>query len=312
MIRRLLIALSLAGAASAIAQADEPQVLTSIAPLQLIAAAITEGGTAPDVLLPANASAHYYALRPSDLRRLQSADVFYWIGPDMETFLQPLVGKRKTLSVAVQDEDGLVRRFYGKDGSAHEEHDEHGHSDHDHDHRPGSLDAHLWLSPKNAKVIAARMAKDLSEMNPESAARYQQNLANFTQLMDETDQKIKGQLAPLQGKPYFVFHEAYDYFESAYGLQHTGVFTVQGDVQPGAQHVAALRSRLEKAGPACVFYEPPTAPRIARTLIQGLPVQLAELDGLGGQIPLNAQAYPQLLLQVSQQIQDCFNALPAR
>ncbi len=72
-----------------------------------------------------------------------------------------------------------------------------------------------------------------------------------------------------QGKPYFVFHEAFDYFEDAYGLKRAGVFSVAAEVQPGAQHVAAMRARLQEVGKTCVFSEPPLRPRLAETLVAG-------------------------------------------
>ena len=89
---------------------------------------------------------------------------------------------------------------------------------------------------------------------------------------------MKKRLASVEGKPYFVFHEAFDYFEAAYGLKHAGVFSVLTEVQPGARHVAAMRKTLQEAGPSCVFSEPPLRPRLAETLSAGLPVKLAELD----------------------------------
>lgn len=61
-------------------QADV-KVLTSIKPLQLIAAAVQDGVAIPEVLLPPGASPHNYALRPSDVRKVQSVDLLYWIGP---------------------------------------------------------------------------------------------------------------------------------------------------------------------------------------------------------------------------------------
>jgi zinc transport system substrate-binding protein len=77
----------------------EVNVLTSIKPLQLIAAAVQDGVGKPDVLLPPNASPHNFALRPSDVRRVQSADLLYWIGPDMEGFL-PRVLTGRTAAVS--------------------------------------------------------------------------------------------------------------------------------------------------------------------------------------------------------------------
>ncbi|MEN5245721.1 zinc ABC transporter solute-binding protein [Pseudomonas moraviensis] len=283
----------------------EVKVLTSIKPLQLIAAAVQDGVAIPEVLLPPGASPHNYALRPSDVRKVQSVDLLYWIGPDMEGFLPRVLGGRSLPSVAVQDLPGLKLRHFGADNHSHaEEADEH-----DHDHRPGSLDAHLWLSPVNARVIADKMAADLSAADPANAQRYQSNAKAFDARLDALDQRLKKRLANVEGKPYFVFHEAFDYFEDAYGLKHAGVFAVAAEVQPGAQHVAAMRKRLQEVGKTCVFSEPPLRPRLAETLVAGLPVKLAELDALGGYTPATAQGYEQVLEKLGNDLAGCLESL---
>jgi zinc transport system substrate-binding protein len=283
----------------------EVKVLTSIKPLQLIAAAVQDGVAIPEVLLPPGASPHNYALRPSDVRKVQSVDLLYWIGPDMEGFLPRVLNGRTLPSVAVQELPGMKLRRFAEDSHSHaEEADEH-----DHDHRPGSLDAHLWLSPVNARVIATKMAADLSAADPDNAARYQSNLKAFDERLDALDARLKKRLADVQGRPYFVFHEAFDYFEDAYGLKHVGVFSVGAEVQPGAQHVAAMRARLQEVGKTCVFSEPPLRPRLAETLVTGLPVKLAELDALGGYTPATAQGYEQVLEKLGNDLAGCLESL---
>jgi zinc transport system substrate-binding protein len=290
------------------AQADV-RVLTSIKPLQLIAAAVQDGVGQPEVLLPPGASPHHYALRPSDVRRVQSADLLYWIGPDMESFL-PRVLKNRTLPVvAVQSLPGMHLRHFGADSASHAENHEDDHDEHDHDHRPGSLDAHLWLSSVNARVIAAKMAADLGKADPANAARYSANAKAFNTRLDAMDVRIKNRVAGIAGKPYFVFHEAFDYFEDAYGLKHAGVFSVAAEVQPGAQHVAAMRARLTEMGKTCVFSEPPLRPRLAETLTAGLPAKLAELDALGGNTPVNATGYELLLNKLGDDLAGCLESL---
>ncbi|MDG9929025.1 MULTISPECIES: zinc ABC transporter substrate-binding protein [unclassified Pseudomonas] len=283
----------------------EVRVLTSIKPLQLIAAAVQGETGRPEVLLPPGASPHHFALRPSDVRRVQSADLLYWIGPDMESFLPRVLDGRERPSVAVQSLPGLTLRHFGEEASDEDEHHHHDADEHDHDHRPGSLDAHLWLLPANARVIAAKMAADLAAADPANAARYQANLAAFEQRLDALDGELKARLAPLAEKPFFVFHQAFDYFEAAYGLRHAGVFTAASEVQPGARHVAAMRERLAAAGPSCVFSEPPLRPRLADTLSAGLPVKLAELDALGA----GAKSYEQLLGELAGQLAGCLEGL---
>ena len=314
----------------------EIEVLTSIKPLQLIAAAVQDGVGKPAVLLPPGASPHHYAMRPSDVRQIRSADLFYWIGPDMEGFLAPVLEGRKRPSVAIQSLPGLTLRHFGDAAGeheaehdrheehaheahgehseqAHDEHDDHAHEadhdEHDHAHRPGSLDAHLWLLPANAVTIAEGMAQDMAKADPGNAERYRANLAAFKQRLGALDKRLSQRLSETRAKPFFVFHEAFDYFEAAYGIKHAGVFSAGGEAQPGARHVAAMRERLEQAGPSCVFYEPPVRPRLADSLIRGLPVKVTELDALGHGIDASAGGYEQLIDNLGRSLAGCLESL---
>lgn len=297
---RLFSAVCLMGM-SLIAQA-EPQVLTSIKPLQLIAAAVQDGLGQPQVLLPAGASAHHYSLRPSDLQRLTQADLFYWIGPNLETFLVEVTNARPQPSLAVQTLDGLQLRYFAQSPSNETEQDA------DADHRPGALDAHLWLSSHNARRIAQRMADDLAHQDPKHQEQYQHNAKAFSQRLDQLDQQLRQQLAPLAQKPFFVFHEAYDYFEERYGLRHQGAFHLTEENTAGARHIALLRQRLQAAGPCCVLYEPPLQPRLAQTLGSGLPVTLSAWDDLGVTIPADSRGYEALLTQLATQLSQCLTS----
>ncbi|WP_407692329.1 zinc ABC transporter substrate-binding protein [Pseudomonas xionganensis] len=306
---RLFVTLGLLFLSLSASAQDQPRVLVSIKPLQLIAAAVQDGLGSPDVLLPPGASPHHHALRPSDVRRLREAELFYWIGPDLESFLPKLLASRDKPAVAVQGLADISLRHFG---DSHTEH-QHGHDENglhaDNDHRPGSLDAHLWLLPANARVIAAQMAADLSRLDPANAPRYQANLQAFAERLSTLDKQLQARLEPLKGKPYFVFHEAYDYFEAAYGLKHAGVFSVLTEIQPGARHVAAMRERLQQAGPSCVFSEPPLRPRLAQTLSAGLPVTLAELDAMGGELQVDSRGYEQLLENLAKGLETCLGPL---
>ncbi|MNE49506.1 High-affinity zinc uptake system protein ZnuA precursor [compost metagenome] len=81
------------------------------------------------------------------------------------------------------------------------------------------------------------------------------------------------------------------------------------EVQPGAQHVAAMRKRLQEVGKTCVFSEPPMRPRLAETLTAGLPVRLAELDALGSNVAVAAQGYEQLLENLGDGLAGCLEQL---
>ncbi|MDM7858683.1 zinc ABC transporter substrate-binding protein [Thiopseudomonas acetoxidans] len=279
-------------------------ILTSIKPLQLIAQAIQGEQGQAQVLLPPGASPHSFSLRPSDRKRLAEAELFYWIGPDMENFLTALAKQHQQASIAIQSLPNLQLLYYTAEHEDEEDDHEH-HDEHDHHHQPGGLDTHLWLSIPNALVIAERMATDLSRLDAQHAPVYQNNLAAFQQRLKTLDNELAQQLAEVQDKNFFVFHEAFNYFEQAYGLQHGGVLAINAEVQPGARHLQQMRKRLEQAGPSCIFTEPPAPPRLAFSLSKDLPIQLQEVDVLGVQ----AQNYEQLLQGLANQLKQCLSSL---
>lgn len=279
-------------------------ILTSIKPLQLIAQAIQGEQGQAQVLLPPGASPHSFSLRPSDRKRLAEAELFYWIGPDMENFLTALAKQHQQASIAIQSLPNLQLLYYTAEHEDEEDDHEH-HDEHDHHHQPGGLDTHLWLSIPNARVIAERMAADLSRLDAQHAAVYQNNLAAFQQRLKTLDNELAQLLAEVQDKNFFVFHEAFNYFEQAYGLQHGGVLAINAEVQPGARHLQQMRQRLEQAGPSCIFTEPPAPPRLAFSLSKDLPIQLQEVDVLGVQ----AQNYEQLLQGLANQLKQCLSSL---
>ncbi len=219
-------------------------VLTSIKPIQMITAELTEGVAMPDVLLQNNASPHDYALRPSDVKKVAMADLFIWYGHDLEPFLEKVVvGNENTLTVS--DIPNLSLREFGSNHSR--DHDGHNH---------GAHDPHFWLGVETVQHVASAITDQLIEIDPENSARYSVNLKKFKQQLNTTDAKIKQQLAPVTGKGYFVFHDAYGYFEEHYNLNQLGHFTVSPDRKPGAKTLIKIRSALRSGDAVCVFSEP--------------------------------------------------------
>lgn len=294
-IKQLIISLVLITLANP-SYSKDIKLLTSIKPLQLIAAAIQQDITQPEALLPIGASPHHYALRPADITKIQTADLLYWIGPDMEVFLTKPISNRTKHTVAIQQLPTVELRHF----DANESHDSE-----DHDHQAGSLDPHLWLSPANAKAIATQMADDLSKLDPANKLKYQQNLQSFLTNLAAADKTIRHYFTHNQLKPFFVFHETYDYFEETYGIKHKGVFSINANIQPGARHIAEMREQLKAVGASCIFYEPPVKPKLADTLIKDLTVDVYMLDAMGADISVSAEGYPKLLNHLAKELLKC-------
>ncbi|BEN78590.1 zinc ABC transporter substrate-binding protein [Serratia marcescens] len=283
-------------------------VVASIRPLGFIASAIADGVTPTEVLLPDGASPHDFALRPSDIQRLRSADLVLWVGPDMEAFLhKALVPISATRKLAVS-ELPAVKPLLMK-GEEDDDHDHageaHNHADDDHGHHHGEYNMHVWLSPEIAKVTAIAIHDRLLELMPQNKDKLDANLRQFENLLTQTDKNVGNMLTPVQGKGYFVFHDAYGYFEKHYGLSPLGHFTVNPEIQPGAQRLHQIRTQLVEQKAVCVFAEPQFRPAVINAVAKGTKVRSGTLDPLGTGIALGKDSYGKFLAQLSNQYVSC-------
>ncbi|GAA3878475.1 zinc ABC transporter substrate-binding protein ZnuA [Gibbsiella dentisursi] len=305
----LASALMVAGSASA-------AVLTSIRPLGFIASAIADGVTETEVMLPDGASPHDFALRPSDIQRLRAADLVIWVGPDMEAFLTkavaPLPANRQLAISELAAVKPLLMK--GDDDDDHDHHHDHGeaadnHTEHDHDHddghHHGAYNLHVWLSPEIAKLTAIAIHDRLLELMPQNKDKLDANLRQFENLLTQTDKNVVKMLTPVQGKGYFVFHDAYGYFEKHYGLSPLGHFTVNPEIQPGAQRLHQIRTQLVEQKAVCVFAEPQFRPAVINAVAKGTAARSGTLDPLGMGIALGKDSYGNFLSALSNQYVSC-------
>lgn len=296
-IKRSLMAVVLM-TVSFFASAEPLRVLASIKPLQLIAQAVTEGVTDADVLLPPGSSPHSHSLKPSDARKLRNADVIFWVGPSMESFLPKMLASSKGAKVvAMMDVQGIRLR-----SSEDDEDHIHEHGDH-HDH--GEYDPHIWLSTENARVIAREMVKVLMSVDTVNQDQYRNNLDHFLRSMDKTDSRNSQKIEQAGKKPFFVFHNAYGYLQEQYGLEIAGYFTLNPEQQPGARHLVSLKGQLDKAGATCIFREPQFQPVYIERLTEGLSVNISVLDPLAENIQSGPESYANFINQLVDNITSC-------
>ncbi len=289
------------------------EVLTTIKPLGFIAAAITDGVSEPKVLLPTGASPHDFSLRPSDIRSINSADLVLWVGPELEGFMaKPLANHPHALALT-QVEGMPLFNYATQDSHDSHDHDDHDHAAHEHgDHDEGheghhheGVDPHIWLGPTQAKVIAKAIASELGKLDPANQARYDANLAAFDTKVDAKDKVIAGQMKAVNEKGYFVFHEAYGYWERHYGMSSKGHFTVSPERRPGAKTLVDIRKALEEKQASCIYAEPQFSPAVIESVARNTGAKVLLLDEVGEQVPLGPDGYPQFMQQLADAFAQC-------
>ncbi|WML89701.1 zinc ABC transporter substrate-binding protein [Thiothrix lacustris] len=276
--------------------ATKPLVVSTIKPVQALVYAVAGGKDSPlevTQLLPDGASPHHYALKPSDMRMLENAKVVFRIGSGLETFLdKPLANlSAQQRVITLADATGI----------------QHLHARAEHKHDDHSEDLHLWLNPDNAIVMSRAIAAALGEADPAHKADYLANAEQLIQNISATDAQIHQQLAPLSGKPYLSFHDAWQHFDTHYGLNFAGAVTLDVSRLPGARHVQDIRHIIEEKQAICLFREPQFAPAMVKTLVEGSNIQLGELDPLGMSLPLDKNTYITLLKTAADSFQQCLH-----
>lgn len=292
------------------ARAEAPRVVASIQPIHSLVAAVMKGVGEPALVVNGAQSEHTYALKPSDARAIQAAQMVVLVDEHYETFLaKPLKGRKDSLDViAMADLPGAVT-LKPRAGGVWEEDDHAGHDHqgaHGHDH--GAIDGHVWLDPTNARLLVTAVADRLSELDPPHADAYHANAAAASARLGALDAELKARLTPLAGKPFVVFHDAYQYLEKRYGLAAAGAVTIDPDRPPSAKRLAALRDRLKAAGAACVFREPQFPAPVVKTLAEAAGAREGVLDPQGADIPAGPDQYFTLMTRLADGLTSCLAA----
>lgn len=342
MKKAIILGLCLVYGVFAQAAKAETRVVATIKPLHSLVAAVMGDTGTPELLIEGFASPHAYALRPSQARSLQSADVVFWIGPDIEGFLvKPLATTgQNAQSVALIDVEGITRKSYRdghhdhdhgehKDHAKHEHdkhehdkhahdkhekdkhaHDEHKHEGHGHDHGShdgDAVDPHIWLDPKNAQVMVRRIADVLSEHDPNAAATYRRNADAMIERLSQVSSEAAKTLADVSGAKYVVFHDAYQYFEARFGLAPAAAITLNPEVAPGAEQLRRIKQEIAETGVKCAFSEPQFDPKLVQLVLEGSSAKFAELDPLGAAIPAGPDHYIQTIRQMARSFHACLS-----
>lgn len=273
-----------------------PRVVADIAPVHALAARVMAGVGAPELLLPAEMSPHDAQLRPSDARRLDEADVVFWIGHGLAPWLErPLEGLAASARVVeLLDTDGLTlletREHDGFDGH-------HGHGD--------DVDPHIWLDPTNAATILAAMAEVLAEVDPTSAALYRENAAAGAAELTALRAEIAETLAPFDGRRFILLHDGFQYFEARFGLRAAGSVLAGDGAAASARRIARIQALADAEDVVCVFTEPQLPARLADVVAAETDLNRAVLDPLGRGLAPGAELYPALLRRMAGAVAAC-------
>ena len=293
----------------------ELKVVTTIKPLHsLIANVMNEIGE-PSLIIKGSISPHSFTLKPSHAKLLEEADIVFWVGEGVETFMErPLESIIKKAKVTSFMELISINKLKFREESIFENHDDHDddhddHDDHDDDHddheghNHGEFDAHIWLDPNNAKEMVLEIAHELSDLDPANTDKYNANAEVTNLALDEMIDDINQNIN--KDAKFVVFHDAYQYFEERFGVRAAGALTLNTDVLPGAKQIDEIQDVIKDRGINCIFSEPQFNPKIISTIAQDTNIKTGVFDPLGANIDSDKSLYFKLINNLSEELKDC-------
>ena len=310
----------------------EIKVVSSIKPIHSLASYLMDGVAKPKLIVDGYSSPHGFALKPSHAKMLQEADIVFWVGEDVENFLEKPLDSiaKKAEKIELLNIKGLNKlKFrernifddhddhgHKKDGHKDDDHDDHdhkkkdGHKDDDHDdhddhegHHHGEFDPHIWLDPINAKVILNEMVEHLIENDSKNATTYKSNLNKALKDIDKLTMDVMTELNT--STPSIVFHDAYQYFETRFNVKVLGAFTVNTDVMPGAEQLEEIREIIEHDKITCIFSEPQFNPDIINAVAKDMDIKTGVLDPHGATLDPGKDLYFDLIKNMSKSFKGC-------
>ncbi|MEO1688409.1 MAG: zinc ABC transporter substrate-binding protein, partial [Pseudomonadota bacterium] len=189
----------------------------------------------------------------------------------------------------------------------HDDHDAHadgGHDGHDgHDH--GGRDPHVWLDPRNGQAMLSAIAEALAEIDPARAEIYRANAAAGAKEIAAAEARIAARLAPLSGQSFLVLHDAYQYFETRFGLSAAAAVALGDASDPGPRRLAAVRDLAETRGAVCIFTEPQLRASLAERVADAADLRVGQLDPHGAALEPGPDLYVALLEGLATSFESC-------
>jgi zinc transport system substrate-binding protein len=336
--------------------ADTKGVITTIQPINSLVSAVI-GDTGKTIsLIPADISPHEYKLKPSDAKKMQEANIIFFVSNHLESSVTKVFKNLpKNIKIINLLEETGIEHLAIRDNEAWERHDHHGHDDHDdhdkhakkhddhddhdkhgkkhndhddhdkhakkhddhddhdkhgkkhddHDDHESKDDVHIWLSPDNAIKIVEKVNKELILLFPDNASKYSENSNKMIDKIKKLKNELVKDLAPIKGKPYVVFHDAYQYFEKTFDLNAVGSVALEGDIASSPKQISFIKDKIKKLNASCVFQEPQFDSKLVKIVVEGTNAQIGTLDPLGVNISGKENFYIQLLKNMAKSLKEC-------
>lgn len=212
------------------------------------------------VLVPPGASPHTYEPTARQLEEISSASVYVKVGSGVDferAWMDKLAGVNPRMTIV--DSSTGIPLISG----SNEETDEgssSGHAGED------GADPHIWLSPKNARIMVENTCQGLSLADPAHKDDFRVNADAYQRELDTLDAEIREQVARTRVRSFMVYHPAWSYFARDYDLVQIPIETDAKDPSPAA--LEKLIQTAKDRNITVIFAEPELSTKSAKVIAE--------------------------------------------
>jgi len=212
-------------------------------------------------IVPPGADPHTYEPLPSQLIQVSKAKMYAEVGSGIEFELAWMDKikdmNRKMLVINCSEGIKLI--------SAREE-------------NINGNDPHVWVSPKNAKIMVENIYKGLIQIDPENNKYYATNKEKYLQELDKLDIEIRKTLSEKKNRKIMVYHPAWGYFCREYGLEQISI--QKEGKEPTPQGIANLIKQAKEKNIKIIFVSPQYNTKNAEVIAREINGQVVIIDPL--------------------------------
>lgn len=242
-------------------------------------------------LLPAGGSAHHFDPSPADLLALGEADVLIVNGVELETFVDSAVESSGFDGAIITAADGIdledAEQITAESAGSADEHAEHEHAEDDHaeeEHDHGSVNPHIWTSPRLAEGMVAEIAAGLAEADADRAADYEQRADAYIAQLQQLDEWVAEQFAavPEADRVLVSGHDSLRYFLHDYDIAFAGSIlpSFEDNAEPSAAEIDELVAEITEHGVKAVFVESSMSPKLAQQIANEAGIEVVDAETL--------------------------------
>jgi len=248
------------------------KVVTTLFPLQEFASAVGGERARVDLLLPPGAEPHAWEPRPSDLAKIQRADVFIHIGRAMEPWAGDILKVTQGANLKIVEASKGFQLLEA--GNFHKQPS----PGHRHARGEEHSDPHVWLDfSLDGKIIEA-IAAAFAEKDPAGASHYQADAAAYRSRLEALDKKFEAALSSCRHRQIILGgHSAFAYLAKRYGLQQIPLYGISPNAEPTPKRLTEVIQAAKRHGVKFIFFEEMVNPKLARVLAQEAGLQTLAL-----------------------------------